>query len=305
MTRPARDRSASALLPSARITTVLLLTALLSTGCRDEDVVARVGRTDLRRADVELFASQRAPEAGGIQAQLDGLIDRQRLAEEADTRGLDDRPDVRARLAAARREVLAQALVEEQLQGATEDKALRERYAAQKDALSRREIHVRHILVRVPQGADEAERRRARDRVNLLYARILGGEAFDKVARESSQDEVSAPRGGDLGPVLEGQVHAAFFEAAAALKPDEVGKPFETPYGLHIVQAISPVETRVPSFEEARGRLAAESRREAEARWMKDLRERVSVERFPQAMRPLEAGAPDAGTEATQGEMSR
>ncbi|CAM3327614.1 hypothetical protein G4177_36335 [Corallococcus sp. ZKHCc1 1396] len=289
--------------PSVRITTVLFLTAALVAGCRDEDVVARVGRTELRRADVEAFASQRAPDSGDTQAQLEALIDRARLAEQAEAQGLDDRPGLRARLAAARREVLAQALLEEQLKDATQEQALRARFASSKEALSRRELHVRHIMLRLPQGADEAEKRRARDRANLLYAHLLGGASFEQVARESSQDEATAPRGGDLGRILEGQIHPSFFEAAAALKKDEVSKPFETPYGLHIVQALAPVETRVPSFEEARGRLAAQSRREAEDRLMKDLRERVSVERFQQALRPLEATPPDAGSRV--GEESR
>ena len=290
------ERSAPALPSSARIAIVLLLTSVLVTACRDADVVARVGGTDVRRADLEEFTSRREREAGDTDAQLDALIARVRLAEEAKALDLDERPAIRARLEAVRREVLAQAVLEEKLRDTTDEKTLRERYESSKDALARRQVHVRHVLVRLPPSADEAERRRARDRASLLYARITGGESFEAVAREASQDEGSAARGGDLGVVREGQVHPAFFEAAVALKGNELSKPFETPYGFHVVQALSPAETRVPSFEEVRGRLAAESRREAEARLGKELEERLPAKRFPEALRGAGESAPDAST---------
>ncbi|QSQ26143.1 peptidylprolyl isomerase [Pyxidicoccus parkwayensis] len=288
------ERSAPALLPSVRIATVLLVTALLATACRDEDVVAQVGRTEVRRADLDEFTSHRAREPGDTEAQLDALIARTRLAEEAHALDLDKRPEIRARLEAARREVLAQAVLEEKLQGATSEKTLRERYEATKDTLTRRQVHVRQIMVRLPAGADEATLRRARERANLLYARVIGGEPFEKVAREASEDEGSAARGGDLGVVREGQVHQAFLEAVAVLKNGELSKPFETPFGVHIAQALAPMEKVVPSYEEVRGRLAAESRNEAEARLSKELEERIPVKRFPQVLKNTRDSAPDA-----------
>ena len=278
--------NAPALRPSVRILSVLFLTAVLVAGCRDGDVVAEVGSTELRAADLREFTSRRAPDSGGTDAHLDALIARARLAEHAVSLELDERPDIQARLEAARREVLAQAVLEERLKGVMDEKGLRERYEATKQSLERRQVHVRHVMVRLAEGADEAERRRARDRASLLYARIAGGEAFEVVAKEASQDEGSAQRGGDLGVVKEGQVDPAFFEVAAALKKDELSKPFETPYGMHVAQALAPVETVVPAFEEARGRLAAEARREAEAKLVKELEGRIPAERFPEALAP-------------------
>ncbi|NVI98767.1 peptidylprolyl isomerase [Myxococcus sp. AM009] len=230
---------------------------------------------------------------------MDALIGRTRLAERAISLGFDDREDVRARLVAARREVLAQALLQHELKDATSESTLRARFEASKDALGRRQIHVRHIIVRFAADADVAVRRRARDRANVFYARISGGEDFDAVAREAGQGEAATEHSADMGIVQEGQVHPSFFEAAAALKKDELSKPFETPYGIHLVQALAPVETVIPSFDEVRGRLAADARREAEMRLMADLESQISVKRFPEAMTP-----PDAGT-AEEGAPSR
>lgn len=268
---------------------VLFMT--VASGCRDADVIAEVGSTALRRSDLDEFSSLRAPGAETAEAQLDALIGRTRLAEQAIALGLDDREDVRARLAAARREVLAQALLQHELTNVTSEATLRARFEASKDSWGRRQIHVRHILVRVASDADAAARRIARDRANVLYARISGGEDFDAVAREASHGEVATEHSADMGVLQEGQVHPSFFEAAAALKKDELSKPFETPYGIHVVQARAPVETVIPAFDEVRGRLAADARREAETRLMADLESRIAVMRFPEAMTPPDAGA--------------
>ncbi|MBN1205866.1 MAG: peptidylprolyl isomerase [Myxococcaceae bacterium] len=280
---------------SARVSlaAVLSLIAVLVSACRDGDVVAKVGRTELRLAELEEFASRRAPGSGGKEAALEALITRARLAEHARALELEERPDIRARLAAARREVLAQAVLEERLREVADERALRERYEAARDTLARRQVRVRHIMVRLASNASEADRRRARDQANLLYARVIGGEPFEEVAREASQDEASAPRGGELGRVREGEVHAGFFEAAAALEKDEVSKPFETPVGMHVVQALAPMETARPSFEEARARLAADARREVEAGLFQELEQAIPAERFPEALHPRDASTPE------------
>ncbi|TQF15751.1 hypothetical protein FJV41_11780 [Myxococcus llanfairpwllgwyngyllgogerychwyrndrobwllllantysiliogogogochensis] len=296
MTSPSRDRTASISSMSIHraLAVGVLVLAVQATACRDPEVVARVGHTDLRNEDLQDFTSRRASGAGEMSAQLDALIARVRLAEHATGLGLPARPDIRARLAAAQREVLAQAALEEALRGATDETALRERYAVTRDTLARRQVQVRHILVRLSPGADDAERRRARDRASLLHARITGGESFEAVARDASQDEASSQHGGSLGIVREGQVHPSFFEAVAALGKDELSKPFETPFGVHVAQALAPVESVVPSFDEIRGVLAAQARREAEARLSKELEERIKVTRFPEAMGSQGKPAPDA-----------
>lgn len=282
---------------------VILLTLLLSSGCREKDVVAEVGDTELRRADLAEFASRRSRALGGdAAAALEALIARARLAEQADELDLDERPEVLVRLAAARREVLAQALLEERLRDVTSERAIRQRYEETKVALTRRELKVRHVMVRLDPAATEADKERARNKANLLYARIVGGEAFEAVAREASEDELSAPKGGDLGLVREGQVHPSFFDAVAGLRQGEVSKPFETPFGVHVAQAQSPVEKVVPSFEEARGVLAAEARAEAEAALTRELEKEVSVKRFPEALRAKSPpAAPAEGTAAHGG----
>ncbi|NVJ20672.1 peptidylprolyl isomerase [Myxococcus sp. AM011] len=267
-----------------RLPVLALLTLTLS-ACRDERIVAEVGKSEISKAEVVAYLAARSSRERPQPAEaLDVLVERSLLAEEARRAGLHEDAAIQARLKTAEREVLAQALLDNRLSELTTEEKLRERYTATREQLGRREVRVRQLMVRVAPGADEATRAGAQSRMNGLFARLAGGEPFEKVAREASEETVSAAQGGDLGPVREGQVDDVFFTEAARLAKGERSRPFATPYGLHLLEAVEGVKTVVPSFEEARGKLESDSRREAQAQLMKELRERISVKLHPERL---------------------
>ncbi len=281
----------------ARLIPGLLAAALTLVACRDEKVVAEVGKRDVLDADVAAFIASRSSRDRPTPAEaLDALVGRSLLAEEARRAGLDRDPEVQARQRASERELLAQALLEKRLAEASTESKLRERYAATREQLGRREVHVRQLLVRLPPSADEQARAQAQSRMNGLFARLAGGEPFEKVARESSEDPSTAARGGDLGPVLEGQVDDVFFEEAARLAKGERSRPFATPYGLYLLEAVEPVKQVVPSFEESRGKVEAEARRETQGRLLEELRARIPVKLYPERLGQDGASSSGVGT---------
>lgn len=250
---------------------------LLAGACRDPDVVAQVGSTKIRRADLDEYAS-RLPSSEREKPQaLEALVERALLAEAARKRGLQDQSQVRARIAAGEREALAEAVTSAELSAASDDAALRKRYDTEKAALSRRRVHVAHIFVQLPRGADAAGRDAARARAQRIYGRALAGESFEALARTESDDKVSGARGGDLGPLDEGSVARPFFDAAATLKKGEIGKPVETDFGVHVLRAVEDVTLVTPTFEEARSKLAAEARRQRENELLEQLRREIPV----------------------------
>jgi peptidyl-prolyl cis-trans isomerase C len=262
--------------------------ALALLACSGKDVVAKVDGTKLRQADVAAYRGARAKDP---KETLDALVDRTLLAQAGRKAGLTDDPALKARIHAAEREILAQAYVESQIASATGEDQLRKRYAAEKEKLARREIHVAHIAVHAA-GRDTAAQGAAQSKASRIYARIAGGESFEKVARELSDDPATAQRGGDLGIIREGQVDAKFFEAAAALKRGEVSKPFESSFGFHVVKALEDAKTVVPPFEEVRGLLAAEARGAAESSLLASLRAKASVKLYPEHLaKPSKGGA--------------
>jgi peptidyl-prolyl cis-trans isomerase C len=271
--------------PSAGLAALALIASL--TGC-DGDVVAKAGRTKITRGELEAYLSRRNV-AVDAEAAVAELGPRALFAEAARKDGLEDDAAVKVRLAASRREILAQAYLDRALAHADAEDALRARYAAQKDALTRRRVHVAHVVFLIRDGQPNA-RERARSAATRAYARLTGGEPFEKTAKELSEDPVTAARGGDLGPLLEGEVDATLFEAAASLRAGEISAPVETRYGFHVLKALAPPERVAPSFDEVRGSLAVAARRDAEVklleRLQKDIGLDVRTERVREVARP-------------------
>ena len=159
-------------------------------------------------------------------------------------------------------------------------------------------MRVAQIFAQMPESASETVRRQAQARITQAYARLAGGEPFEAIAREVSEDTVSAPSGGELGVVREGEVDATFFAQAVGLAAGAWSKPFVTSFGWHVVKALEAPRNVVPIFEEARGMLEAEARREAHATLLERLRKEISVRRYPERLQPLE----EAGKPAGEGE---
>jgi len=267
----------------------LLLTALVLAACTDPLVVAKVGSRELRKAEVTLLVASKAKAAAlDPKDALEALVERELFAEGARRAGLHHDEAVRARLAQLEREVLAQALLEKEA-ASLDEAALKKRYEEKKPSLEVREVHVAQIFVSVPQGATAEERRQHESRVAAIHARLVGGDDFAAVAREASDDKPSAERGGDVGRVREGQVNQDFFAAAAALKAGELSKPVKTEHGYHLLKALEAPVTVVPAFDELRGRLLADARRELEESLKKKLEAEITVKRYPAA---LSGGAP-------------
>jgi peptidyl-prolyl cis-trans isomerase SurA len=113
--------------------------------------------------------------------------------------------------------------------------------------------HVCHILI-LPKsdqahvegnvkGFDAKTVQEAQDRVLRVLKRVLGGEDFQVVARDNSDESSSAQSGGDLGFIsaqqMDQQLGPTFREAVRSMKPGETfAKPIVTQYGFHIVKLL-------------------------------------------------------------------
>ncbi len=102
---------------------------------------------------------------------------------------------------------------------------------------ARGEIEVAHILVKKIQGDNSAD---ARTKIDSIYYALKKGGDFDALAREFSEDKLSAAKGGNIGFFGINRYESAFEEAAFGLFADgDYTKPFETSSGYHIVKRIS------------------------------------------------------------------
>ncbi|MBK1701714.1 peptidylprolyl isomerase [Thiococcus pfennigii] len=101
--------------------------------------------------------------------------------------------------------------------------------------IERTAVRLQHILIAVPEGADEAEVERARQRAQTLVARLRGGADFARVAAESS-DGRQALEGGDLGWFEMAAVPSLVSELAFTMAEGEISDPLRSPSGFHIIR---------------------------------------------------------------------
>jgi peptidyl-prolyl cis-trans isomerase C len=102
---------------------------------------------------------------------------------------------------------------------------------------------VRHILVRVKgsqaalrAGRPELSVQQARAKADMLLAKLNKGADFAALAKAESDDNGSAPAGGDLGYVPKGSMAANFEAAAYALPDGKISDVIQTEFGFHILR---------------------------------------------------------------------
>ena len=135
----------------------------------------------------------------------------------------------------------------------------------------------RHILVRVNDLVGEAE---AKSKIDRLKDRISGGGKFEDVAKSGSEDG-SASKGGELGWVSPGDT-VAEFEAAMSKAPlNTVIGPIRSQFGFHLLEVMER-RTQDVTTERTRqsARVALRDRKADEAyqTWLRELRDRATVE---------------------------
>ncbi len=155
------------------------------------------------------------------------------------------------------------------------EEELRAAYEEQQDSLRTPERrHLRHILLKVDEKHPENA---VRQRIEALRKQIHGLADFRRLAREQSEDPVSAPREGDLGVVEPGELEQALDRTAFSLPSGEVSRPIRTARGYELLMVESIQPSRQRSFEEVRTRLARElAEREAENRFL-DLSDKLAT----------------------------
>jgi parvulin-like peptidyl-prolyl isomerase len=158
-----------------------------------------------------------------------------------------------------RRELSVQRLIREEIAGSVTvtEEGIEAFYRDNLDRMRRpEEVRVRHILIKVPPGADEKADRKARERIDRVLAEAKEGKEFAALAKARSEDE-SASRGGDLGFLSREQLVKPFADAAFALSPGQLSDAVRTPFGYHLIRLeerrggdVVPLEEAAPRIRE-------------------------------------------------------
>ncbi|MFK7896788.1 MAG: SurA N-terminal domain-containing protein [Myxococcota bacterium] len=156
---------------------------------------------------------------------------------------------------------------------AENEEALRATYAEREAGLALPpRVRARHILALASADASPEEEAEARGRAEAALARIQGGEAFEDVAKDASDDAITAAKGGDLGIFAEGDNDPAVDAAAFSLDAGAVSEVVRSAYGFHLLRVEEKLPAEDPSFDAHRLDLAREAATSARAAELADAR---------------------------------
>jgi peptidyl-prolyl cis-trans isomerase SurA len=142
-------------------------------------------------------------------------------------------------------------------------------------------IHARHILIKLEHSKADDDSTIAF--LKTLKARAQAGESFADLAKKYSEDDETAPLGGDLGTLSVDQLQPDFLATVKTLSPGEISDPAKVTlskgYGFHIVF----LRTRIPPHKLSLSKdwkrieqyALAYKRNNVYAKWLAELRKSV------------------------------
>ncbi|MEO1784028.1 peptidylprolyl isomerase [Thermodesulfobium sp. 4217-1] len=138
-----------------------------------------------------------------------------------------------------------------------------------KEFVQPEQIHLRHILVKTEQEA------------NNIYDQLKEGKDFSVLAKEYSIDTPTKDKGGDLGWISKASLVPDLTKAADALKDNEFSKPVKSPFGYHIIEKLGTRPSKELSFDEVKTTLTAQLLRNKQAqsleKWFKEKKEQSKI----------------------------
>jgi peptidyl-prolyl cis-trans isomerase SurA len=120
------------------------------------------------------------------------------------------------------------------------------------------EITLREILIEVPtsdRGVNVAQDDEARARTEEIRKRLLAGEPFARLAGELSAASSKA-NGGLIGPIHSDELAPQLRDLLASMNIGDITGVLRTQRGYQILQLESRTDSKVKSFEGARGEIA-------------------------------------------------
>lgn len=142
--------------------------------------------------------------------------------------------------------------------------------------VAREERALRHILIAVNPGADDATIEAARSKASDIREDLIAGGDFAELAAAHSDDPGSAGNGGDLGWVERGVMVPEFEAAGFALEQGATSEPVKTDFGFHLIQVTDLRGGDQADFEQVRSDVEAAYRKfEAETLYF-DYAERLA-----------------------------
>ena len=258
--------------PAPQSTPVAVTQGAATPRAKSEDVVARVGNSELSSDEIRAYVANLGAREQAAVAQdpallsqvVRALLANRLVLQEALAKKWDQQPNVAAQLERVRET----ALVELYLQSVSTPAAnfpsedeLQKVYDANRNAfLVPRQFQLAQIFVAAGKDGDKAAENNAKKLVDDLQRKLKSGTDFAALANENG-----AKNGGDLGWVAESQIRPEIRNQVMGLAKNTVSDPIRVDDGWHVLKLIDTKASYTRTLPEVRESLVQQIRNEQAA----------------------------------------
>ncbi|HNQ85552.1 MAG TPA: SurA N-terminal domain-containing protein [Deltaproteobacteria bacterium] len=111
------------------------------------------------------------------------------------------------------------------------------------------QVHLRHILIKVPEGADAASLTKKQELAAQIIKEAKDGKDFASLAASYSEDEATAGKGGDMGMLPLNSFHPELGKIVESMKPGDVNGPVMTADGIQIIKLEGKEDAKAIPFD--------------------------------------------------------
>ncbi len=228
--------------------------------------VAKIGETEITKAELERiigFYSQdrqkfieQSPQAKV--ALVKRIVQGRVLSKLAREKGYEKAPGLKEQIDLMVDDFLATEYVKKEVLEKIEvtEKDMQLYYKIHREEFMTPETaRARHILIRADKKASAEEKKKARERADVVLHKLKAGEDFAKLASEYSEDPGTIEKGGDLGVFSRGRMAPDFEEAVFSMKPGQISEILETEAGFHIVKMEEKKAAGTEPYEKVKERI--------------------------------------------------
>lgn len=182
---------------------------------------------------------------------------RLKLAKHITSSGLVDVGKLDAELERIRLDRLQTAYFEKLYQREISQAAIETYYRDHQADFQSEQYRLAHILLKYPAQAGDTERAVTATTASEIQARLRAGESFGALANTYSEDPKTSTKGGELGWVTLSQLNDELQTAVRSLNVDGETLVVEAPYGLHVLQQLSPSRQFQTPLRDVRARIVS------------------------------------------------
>ncbi len=230
---------------------------------------------------------------------LDSMIINSLIYDMAVEKGIDNDEELLSRINDIKKSMASQIFIEREVLdkiGLTDEETRKYYDEHSEEFVIPERIKASHILIQIPEDADEEIKGKAKKAAEDVLNRINNGEKFEVLAEEMS-DCPSSKRGGDLGFFARGQMVPEFEDAAFDLEVGGISRVVETRFGYHIITVTEKASGEKIDFDENKDKikqvLLQKKKNDTLQKWLEDVKSKSDIQINESAVEEVKIEADD------------